>query len=182
MFSTQSRVHSLRVFVVCLLPLLVSSGFTQTLSGKTLPAPPNQPDRLQKVIRDVVDATVQKFGSGGLSAQKVALTLIEFKDREQPVWASHRGQEQTYPASVVKLFYLAAAHHQMAAGELKSTPELERALHDMIVDSSNDATHYVVDALTGTTDGLELDERALADWMYKRNSVNRYFAGLGYEK
>ena len=182
MLSKQSRVHSLRIFVVFLLPLLVSSAFPRTLAGKTLPAPPNQPDRLQKLIRDVVDATVQKFGSGGLSAQKIALTLIDLKDREHPVWASHRGQEQTYPASVVKLFYLAAAHHQMATGELKSTPELERALHDMIVDSSNDATHYVVDALTGTTNGPELDERALADWMYKRNSVNRYFASLGYEK
>src|SRR6201999_4548012 len=61
-------------------------------------------------------------------------------------------------------------------------PELERALHDMIVDSSNDATHYVLNALSNTTDGPELDEAALKEWMYKRNVVNRYFAGLGYER
>ena len=65
---------------------------------------------------------------------------------------------------------------------LKATPELERALHDMIVDSSNDATHYVFNALTGTTDGPELDGDALAQWLDKRNVVNRYFAGLGYQK
>lgn len=70
----------------------------------------------------------------------------------------------------------------MQTGALKQTPELERALHDMIVDSSNDATHYVVDALTGTTDGAELEETALREWMDKRNATNRYFAGLGYEK
>src|ERR1044071_7032157 len=87
-----------------------------------------------------------------------------------------------YPASVVKLFYLAAAHHQMDTGALKQTPELERALHDMIVDSSHDATHLVVDALTNTTGGPELDDAALREWIEKRNAVNRYFRALGYEK
>src|SRR5205085_2732739 len=100
----------------------------------------------------------------------------------RPAWASHRGQEPTYPASVVKLFYLVAAHHKMEAGELKATPELERALHDMIVASSNDATHYVFNALTRTTDGPELDDAALKQWLDQRNTVNRYFAGLGFEK
>ena len=141
-----------------------------------------QSARVQKLTGDVVAATVQKFGAGGLTADKIAITIIDLNDREHPAWASHRGQEQTYPASVVKLFYLVAAHHQMETGSLKQTPELERALHDMIVESSNDATHYVVDALTGTTDGPELDEAALGEWMDKRNTMNRYFTGLGFEK
>src|SRR5262249_45482352 len=118
----------------------------------------------------------------GLTADKIALTIIDLNDREHPAWASHRGQEMIYPASVVKLFYLVAAHHQLETGTLKSTPELERALHDMIVDSSNDATHYVLKAMTRTTDGPELDDAALKQWMYKRNPVNRYFKSLGYEK
>jgi predicted amidohydrolase YtcJ len=176
MLSKPGRV--LCVFIFLLLP--VSSAFAQSLSQQGLQS--QDQDHLDTLIRNVVDATVQKFGAGGLSAEKIALTIIDLNDREHPLWASHRGKEQTYPASVVKLFYLAAAHHQIATGEPKATSELERALHDMIVDSSNDATHYVVDALTGTTDGPELDERALADWMYKRNAVNRYFASLGYEK
>ncbi|MEK6408489.1 MAG: amidohydrolase family protein [Acidobacteriota bacterium] len=141
-----------------------------------------QSSRLEKLTRDAVAAAVEKFGSGGLTADKIALTVIDLNDRERPGWASHRGQEQTYPASVVKLFYLVAAHHQMETGVLKQTSELERALRDMIVESSNDATHYVVDALTGTTDGPELDEAALSEWMNRRNAINRYFAGLGYEK
>ncbi|HKS43088.1 MAG TPA: amidohydrolase family protein [Blastocatellia bacterium] len=138
--------------------------------------------RLEKITRDTVAATVEKFGKGGLTADKIALTIIDLNDRNHIMWASHRGQEQIYPASVVKLFYLVAAHHQLETGALKSTPELERALHDMIVDSSNDATHYVLNQLTGTTDGPELDEAALRQFMDKRNAVNRYFASLGYEK
>ncbi|HEX8185703.1 MAG TPA: amidohydrolase family protein, partial [Blastocatellia bacterium] len=141
-----------------------------------------QSARLEKLVRDVVAAAVAEFGKGGLSSDKIAMTVIDLNDRNRPAWARHRGQEPTYPASVVKLFYLVAAHHQMETGALKMTPELERALHDMIVDSSNDATHLVVDSLTKTTGGPELDDAALGEWMEKRNAVNRYFAGLGYEK
>src|SRR5439155_364063 len=154
---------------------------SQTTSAAPAPSFP-QSSRLEKLATDVTAAAVEKFGPGGLTAGKIALTIIDLSDRERPAWASHRGQEPVYPASVVKLFYLVAAHHQMETGALKQTPELERALHDMIVDSSNDATHYVVDSLTGTTDGPELDQAALDEWMNKRNAMNRYFAGLGYEK
>ena len=183
MIPTQSRC--LRVIDFGLMTVALFYSQTNTLSQTRSAAPtPSfaQSSRLEKLTRDVVAAAVEKFGSGGLTADKIALTIIDLNDREHPARASHRGQEQTYPASVVKLFYLVAAHHQMETGSLKQTPELERALHDMIVDSSNDATHYVVDALTGTTDGPELDDAALGEWMNKRNTMNRYFASLGYEK
>jgi len=138
-------------------------------------------EHLDKVARQIVTTATERFGKGGLTSDKIALTIIDLADRYKPAWANYRGEEPAYPASVVKLFYLAAAYHQLEANALPRTPELERALHDMIVDSSNDATHYVVDVLTGTTGGPELPDRALADWMEKRNLMNRYFAGLGYK-
>src|SRR5258708_2693700 len=131
--------------------------------------------QLERLTQDAVAAAVERFSKGGLTAGKIALTVIDLADPSQPAWANYRGEAPTYPASVVKLFYLAAAHHQMETGVLARTPELERALHDMIVDSSNDATHFVVDALTGTTAGGELSEAALGEWMEKRNLMNRYF-------
>ncbi len=180
--SARRRISLQYLFVIA--SLLIFAPLA-VLSWTPVPrAPPAyaQSPRLEKLIRDVVAAAVKKFAAGGLTADKLALTIIDLNDPQHPSWASHRGQDQTYPASVVKLFYLVAAHHQMETGALKPTPELERALHDMIVDSSNDATHYVVDALTGTTGGPELDEAALGEWMNRRNAMNRYFAGLGYEK
>jgi len=162
---------------------LVHSSATARSSVSPAAGPAFAPsERLQELVDNVVKATVARFGKGGLTTDKIAVTLIDLSNHERPAWASHRGQEPTYPASVVKLFYLVAAHHQLETGELQATPELERALHDMIVDSSNDATHYVFNALTGTTDGPELAEAALKDWLVKRNVVNRYFAGLGFEK
>jgi beta-lactamase class A len=53
-------------------------------------------------------------------------------------------------------------------------------MRDMIVDSSNDATHYIVDLLTNTTSGPELSDAEIKIWFDQRNAVNRYFAGLGY--
>lgn len=139
-------------------------------------------ERLEKLARSAVAAAVERFGPEGLAADKIALTIIDLNDPAAPSWGSHRGQEMIYPASVVKLFYLVAAHEQLERGALKPSAELFRALRDMIVESSNDATHYVMDAITGTTGGPELDDDALKGWIEKRNAVNRYFAGLGYEK
>jgi hypothetical protein len=80
----------------------------------------------------------------------------------------------------VKLFYLAAAHRWLEDKKIEDTPELRRALKDMIVDSSNEATQYVVDVLTHTTGGYELPAKEMEEWQDKRNAVNRYYAALGY--
>ena len=84
------------------------------------------------------------------------------------------------PASIVKLFYLVALQHDFSTGKLHRTHELERAMRDMIRDSSNDATSLVVDTLTETTGGPELSEAELRDWMARRNRVNLWFKLLGF--
>lgn len=94
----------------------------------------------------------------------------------------YRGVERIYPASVVKLFYLVAAYEWIAQGMMSSTPELDRALRDSIVDSSNDATGLVVDVLTGTTSGPELPPGPFETWKYQRNIVNRYFQSLNWSE
>ncbi len=53
-------------------------------------------------------------------------------------------------------------------------------MRDMIVDSLNEATGYLVDSLTGATSGPELPPAEMEQWYFKRNAVNRYFASLGY--
>ncbi|MGB5974268.1 MAG: serine hydrolase [Nodosilinea sp.] len=106
-----------------------------------------------------------------------ALSATDFW-QHQPRGASYRGVELIYPASVVKLFYLVAAHEWLEQGMIPPSSELDRALHDMIVDSSNDATSLIVDALSGTTSGLELSSGPYQTWCYQRNIVNRFFQSL----
>jgi beta-lactamase class A len=115
-----------------------------------------------------------------LKKEELAITAIDLKEHNHPATAHFRGDARIYPASVVKLFYLVAAHQWMQDGKIKDTPELRRAMKDMIVDSSNDATHYVLDVLTETTSGPELAPEEMATWSEKRNAVNRFFTASGY--
>ena len=127
-----------------------------------------------------MNETLQEFAKSKLGSNQLAVTMIDLRERNHPIQASYRGNVPIYPASVIKLSYLAAAHRWMEDGKLQDSPELRRAMRDMIVDSSNDATHYVLDSLTGTTGGPELPEAEMKVWSEKRNAVNRYFATLGY--
>ena len=135
---------------------------------------------LKKIVDDAVAAALEKFAPLKLRADELAVTLADLRDPESPSSADYRGDAPVYPASVIKLFYLAAAHRQMADGKISDTPELRRALHDMIVHSGNEATGYVLDVLTGTTSGPELPPPELAAWHEKRNAVNRCFHSHGY--
>lgn len=93
---------------------------------------------------------------------------------------SYRGVESIYPASIVKLFYLVAVHEWLERDMIQPSVELDRAVRDMIVDSSNDATSLVVDVLTGTTSGPELPAGPFETWQQQRNIVNRYLQTFGW--
>src|SRR4029434_1860232 len=105
-------------------------------------------------------------------------TMIDLRDPQHPLTASFRGNERVYPASVVKLFYLVAAHRWLEDKKIQETDELKRAVRDMIVDSYNEATQYVLDVLTQTTGGYELPAKEMEAWQYQHNAVNRYYAAL----
>lgn len=142
--------------------------------------PPPRSPRLERIVKQAVQSAVEAFRPRNLRPDQLAVTLVDLSDRQHPSMASHRGDVSIYPASVVKLFYLVAAHRWLEDGRIEDTAELRRALSDMIVLSYNEATHYVIDLLTGTTSGPELPADELERWFDRRNAVNRYFASLGY--
>jgi beta-lactamase class A len=135
---------------------------------------------LQDLVDRAAKTTLERFADKKLQESELSITLIDLRDPKRPATASFHGNERIYPASVVKLFYLVAAHRWLEDKKIEQTPELTRALRDMIVDSSNEATQYVVDVLTHTTAGYELPQKEMEEWQYQRNAVNRYFSSLGY--
>ena len=139
-----------------------------------------QQPSLQDLVNRAAKTTLDRFADKKLQESELAITLIDLRDASHPVTASFHGNERIYPASVVKLFYLVAAQRWLEDKKIEQTPELTRALKDMIVDSSNEATQYVVDVLTHTTGGYELPPKEMEQWQYQRNAVNRYFSALGY--
>lgn len=142
-------------------------------------APAQQPS-LQELVNRAAKTTLDRFADKKLQENELSITLIDLRDPKRPVTASFRGNERVYPASVVKLFYLVATQRWLEDKKIEQTPELTRAVRDMIVDSSNEATQYVLDVLTHTTGGYELPPKEMEEWQYQRNAVNRYYSSLGY--
>jgi hypothetical protein len=140
----------------------------------------NAQQSLQDLVNRAAKTTLERFADKKLDEKQLSITLIDLKDSAHPVTASFRGNERVYPASVVKLFYLVAAERWLEDTKVPESAELSRALRDMIVDSSNEATQYVVDVITHTTAGYELAPKEMEEWQYARNAVNRYFTSLGY--
>jgi len=165
--------------IIALLALVLScmTAYPQTRSWF---APAAVPGSLQELVDNAAHTALTKFADKKLTEKQLSITLIDLRDSQHPVTASYRGNERIYPASVVKLFYLGAVHRWLEDKKTQETDELKRAVRDMIVDSSNEATQYVVDVLTQTTGGFELSLKEMEEWQYKRNAVNRYYASMGY--
>lgn len=156
----------------------------------------NKDEQLENLGNGILDATWAEFPT--LARNQIALTWVVYDPPvrvntggaltpnafwDHPVRGfTYRGVERIYPASVAKLFYLVAVNEWLEKGMTNTSKELERALRDMIVDSSNDATSLVVDILTGTTSGPELPIGPFETWKYQRNIVNRYYQSLGWEE
>ena len=135
---------------------------------------------LQDLVNQAAHTALTKFADKKLAENQLSITLIDLRDAQHPMTGSFRGNERIYPASVVKLFYLVAVHRWLEDKKIQETDELKRAVRDMIVDSSNEATQYVVDVLTQTTGGFELPAKEMEEWQYKRDAVNRYYSSLGF--
>ena len=154
----------------------------------------NQDERLERLGKDVLEKTFREFPE--LARDRIALTWIVY---DNPVivntggaisftefWQhrvrgfSYRGMERMYPASIVKLFYLVAIQEWLEREMVAGSLELDRAIRDASVDSSNDATSLIVDVLSGTTSGPELPPAPFETWKQQRNIVNRYYQSLGW--
>jgi beta-lactamase class A len=135
-----------------------------------------------------------------LTADNLALSVIDLTKPDAPIRADYHGDAPFYPASVIKLFFMVETYRQFAAPggeEVKAlkrysgeeaknphknlTPEIERALREMISVSDNDAAAFLLDILTDTCSGPELDGKALEDFIERRQSLNRFFGSLGYD-
>ena len=108
---------------ICFLSFLAMAGLSPAADQPVF----RQAESLDKLVRDTAGAAVERFGKAGLTADKIAITVIDLADAKHPARASYRGDAPIYPASVVKLFYLAAAHHQIETGALLRSPRSSSA-------------------------------------------------------
>ena len=151
---------------------------------------------LTNVVEEILATTERQFPT--LTKDRIAITWIVYDSpvivntdgalSAEEFWqhsvrgSSYRGLENIYPASIVKLFYLVAIEEWLEKGMIPDSDELQRAIKDAIVHSSNDATSLIVDVLTGTTSGPSLPPNPFITWKQQRNIVNRYFHSLGWQE
>lgn len=121
-----------------------------------------------------------RFGPAGLRPETFGLVMLQPGSSGRPEGFSHRGDWRCYPCSLVKSFHLIHALSALETGAITPHAELDRALADMITWSSNTATNYVIDVLTGTTGDTLLPPADLADWIDRREGLNRFFRSLGW--
>ncbi|MGE3467756.1 MAG: serine hydrolase [Pyrinomonadaceae bacterium] len=135
---------------------------------------------LRSAIETAVGEMINSYRQQGFKNDEIAVTVVDLRPASRFEWAHYRGEEKIYPASVVKMFFMAALERQLEDKKITITPELERGLRDMIVDSSNEATQYILDVLTDTSSGAEMEQKKFEEWQSKRNRVNRWFSSMGY--
>ncbi len=149
---------------------------------------------LENLGKNTIEVTCRKFLT--LEPENIALTWLVYDAptivntggaiASEEFWRyplrgySYRGKERIFPASLVKLFYAVAVCEWLEAGMISDSKELKRAIKDMLVESSNDATSLIVDVLTGSTSGPELPPGPFQTWQDQRNIVNRYYQSLGW--
>lgn len=155
-----------------------------------------QDTQLTEIAQQILEVIFQKFPN--LARDQIALTWLVYDHpvivntggalSSEEFWQheirgfSYRGFERIYPASIVKLFYLVAIQEWLEEGMIPDSLELQRAIRDSIIDSSNDATSLILDTLSGTTSGPELPPGPFETWKQQRNIVNRYFQSLGWSE
>ncbi len=114
--------------------------------------------------------------------ENISLTWILYNDHKpKPFSGIGTGwleDKLIYPASVVKLFYACALETWLQKDLLVESKEIRRAMFEMIVNSSNDATSYIVDLLTATTSGVSLEGESWERWKKQRNWINDWLFTL----
>ena len=125
----------------------------------------------------LLDALAAKSGQ---TRESLALVVFTKAADGTAQGFSHRGDMPIYPCSLVKSFHLVHALAALEQGRAEPHGEMDRALRDMIRYSSNTATNYVIDCITGTTGDTLLHGAEYLDWVSKRERLNRFFWTLGW--
>lgn len=131
---------------------------------------------LEYRLRRAAEATLKAYPN--LKPEDLAISMVDVTNPASVSRADVRGDAPMYPASVIKLFFMADVY----GTRKEKIGDVDRALKEMIVVSDNDATAYLVDLLANTVPGPPLEGRALRRYIERRRDINERFQRLGYAK
>ena len=120
------------------------------------------------------------------SKEDIAVTWINYKSENKRIFKGFgfgiNNKKMIYPASVVKLVYGLAAYYWIKKGSLLLTEEIIDAASKMLSFSSNNATSFLIDLLTGTTSGPCVEGELWENWKFQRNLINDWLYDLHWDE
>ncbi len=118
--------------------------------------------------------------------EDIAITWINYKSENKSVFKGFgtgiNNKKMVYPASIVKLVYGLATYYWIKKGSLYLSDELIDAVSKMLSFSSNNATSFLIDLLTGTTSGPCIEGDSWENWKYQRSIINDWLNDLKWEE
>ncbi|MEK0179550.1 serine hydrolase [Microcoleus anatoxicus] len=133
-------------------------------------------------LQVIVDEAVQIATSKGLPVEPLSISLVDVSNSQAHTFAGYQNQTLRFPASVAKLFWMAAFYSAMEKGRIaEKESAFTSDLEQMIRVSNNDAASRILDKITDTESGDKLAGETWENWLKKRNQINTFFQSSGYE-
>ena len=132
-------------------------------------------------LQGIVDEAAKIATSKGLPAESLSITLLDVSNSQTHSFAGYQNQTLRFPASVAKLFWMAAFYSAIENGTItQKESAFTNDLDQMIRVSNNDAASRLLDKITDTKSGGRLAGEELQTWLKKRNQINTFFQSAGY--
>jgi len=132
-------------------------------------------------LQGIVDEAVNIATSKGLPAESLSITLMDVSNSKTHTFAGYQNQTLRFPASVAKLFWMAAFYSAIEKGLITQRESaFKDDLEQMIRVSNNDAASRLLDKITDTKSGGQLAGEELQTWLKKRTQINTFFQSAGY--
>ena len=116
----------------------------------------------------------------------IAITWINYKSENNHINKGFgfgiNNRKLIYPASIVKLIYGLVTYSWIETNKILLTEEISDAVNKMLFYSSNDATSFLIDIITGTTSGPCIEGDIWENWKYQRSIINDWLKDLNWNE
>lgn len=133
-----------------------------------------------KELQIIIDGAVDIAKNQGLPTESLSITLINVSNNSTHTLAGYNNNTPRFPASVAKLFWMVQFFGYAEKGYIPKESPFYTDLSQMMRISDNDSASRIVDAITQTKSGENLDPSELDQWVEKRIQVNQFFEKSGY--
>jgi len=138
-------------------------------------------EKIGSILHDILTKICHEKYCNKLS--NIAITWINYEANSKKGYGyGINNRKKIYPASIVKLVYSLAIYNWIENKTILRNIQVDEAIQEMLQNSSNDATSFIVDLLTGTTSGPSLEKEIFNSWKFQRIIINDWLQTLNWEE